>query len=56
MGLWQPTTGRFGIGRLASMSDPAGATTYSYERRGLLRTEPPPEGAIPITPAADKGE
>ncbi|MGH9140021.1 MAG: hypothetical protein ACRD2I_02635, partial [Vicinamibacterales bacterium] len=34
-----PTVGQFGIGRMASMTDPAGATTYAYERRGLLRTE-----------------
>jgi RHS repeat-associated protein len=29
----------FGIGRLATMTDPTGSTTYHYERRGLLRTE-----------------
>jgi RHS repeat-associated protein len=29
----------FGIGRLASMTDPAGSTTYAYDRRGLLRSE-----------------
>lgn len=34
-----PAPGRFGIGRVASMTDPAGATTYRYERRGLLRDE-----------------
>jgi RHS repeat-associated protein len=34
-----PAAGRFGIGRLASMTDPAGATSYAYERRGLLRLE-----------------
>ena len=48
-----PSVGRFAIGRVASMSDPAGATTYDYERRGLLRREsrtfvnqpvPPPPG------------
>ncbi|HUP61363.1 MAG TPA: DUF6531 domain-containing protein, partial [Thermoanaerobaculia bacterium] len=33
------TTGTFGIGRLAKMSDPAGTTDYRYERRGLLREE-----------------
>ncbi|MBV8365331.1 MAG: hypothetical protein JO194_02430 [Candidatus Eremiobacteraeota bacterium] len=33
------TSGHFGIGRLASMSDPTGSTSYSYERRGLLETE-----------------
>jgi RHS repeat-associated protein len=30
------TAGQFGIGRLASMTDPAGSTTYKYERRGML--------------------
>jgi RHS repeat-associated protein len=30
------TSGHFGIGRLASMTDPSGSTTYTYERRGLL--------------------
>jgi len=29
----------FGIGRLASMVDPAGSTTYAYDRRGLLLSE-----------------
>ncbi|HUP62575.1 MAG TPA: hypothetical protein VNA69_19385, partial [Thermoanaerobaculia bacterium] len=33
------TTGTFGIGRLAKMTDPAGTTDYRYERRGLLREE-----------------
>lgn len=33
------TAGQFGLGRLASMTDPAGTTTYAYERRGLLRRE-----------------
>ena len=28
-----------GIGRLASMSDPAGSTAYTYDRRGLLLSE-----------------
>jgi RHS repeat-associated protein len=31
--------GRFAVGRVATMTDPAGATEYSYERRGLLREE-----------------
>lgn len=31
--------GRFGLGRVASMSDPSGSTEYHYERRGLLRDE-----------------
>ncbi len=34
-----PTTGRFAIGRLATMGDPSGLTAYSYDRRGLLRLE-----------------
>ena len=34
-----PTAGNYGRGRLTSMSDPVGATTYAYERRGLLRNE-----------------
>lgn len=29
----------FGGGRVASMTDPSGTTTYRYERRGLLREE-----------------
>jgi RHS repeat-associated protein len=33
------TSGHFGIGRVASMSDPTGSTTYTYERRGLLKSE-----------------
>jgi RHS repeat-associated protein len=32
-------TGRFGMGRIAAMTDPAGSTEYHYERRGLLRME-----------------
>jgi RHS repeat-associated protein len=35
-----PTAGNFGRGRLSSMTDPTGSTTYAYERRGLLRLEP----------------
>ena len=34
-----PTPGNYGKGRLASMSDPSGGTSYAYERRGLLRQE-----------------
>jgi RHS repeat-associated protein len=29
----------FGRGRVSSMSDPTGSTTYEYDRRGLLRRE-----------------
>jgi YD repeat-containing protein len=34
-----PTAGRFGLGRLTRMTDPAGATDYFYQRQGLLRRE-----------------
>jgi YD repeat-containing protein len=33
------TNGRFGVGRLATLTDPTGSTSYQYERRGLPRTE-----------------
>jgi RHS repeat-associated protein len=33
------TAGSYGKGRLATMSDPSGSTSYRYERRGLLRQE-----------------
>ena len=36
---WTYDSGTFGFGRLASMSDPTGVTTYQYERRGLLSSE-----------------
>jgi RHS repeat-associated protein len=36
---WTYDTGAFGIGRLASMTDPTGSTAYRYERRGLLARE-----------------
>ncbi|HZF07956.1 MAG TPA: carboxypeptidase regulatory-like domain-containing protein [Thermoanaerobaculia bacterium] len=31
--------GNYGKGRLAQMTDPSGSTTYTYERRGLLKGE-----------------
>jgi RHS repeat-associated protein len=34
-----PTAGNYGQGRLATMTDPSGSTSYAYERRGLLRSE-----------------
>lgn len=34
-----PAAGKFGIGRVASMTDPSGSTSYAYDRRGLLRNE-----------------
>jgi YD repeat-containing protein len=36
---WDDAHEAFGIGRLASMADPSGLTSYAYERRGLLRRE-----------------
>ena len=33
------TSGHFGIGRIASMTDPTGSVSYTYERRGLVKTE-----------------
>src|SRR6202140_2706299 len=33
------TSGNFGTGRLASITDPSGSTGYAYERRGLLKSE-----------------
>ncbi len=33
------TSGHFGIGRVATMTDPTGSMSYTYERRGLLKTE-----------------
>ena len=33
------TVGSYGLGRIATMSDPSGMTTFRYERRGRLRRE-----------------
>ena len=33
-----PAIGAFGIGRLQTMTDPTGSMTYTYERRGLIKT------------------
>jgi len=33
---WTYDAGPFGMGRLSSMSDPSGSTSYVYDRRGLL--------------------
>ena len=42
-------SGAFGIGRLASMTDPDGSVTaYAYERRGLLRQEQRTFAAGPV--------
>ncbi len=40
-----PTSGYYGLGRLTSMVDPAGVTTYKYDRRGLVRAD----GRLPGT-------
>lgn len=32
------TTGNYGLGRAATMTDPQGSTNYAYDRRGLLRS------------------
>lgn len=37
--LWTYDTGTYGMGRVASMTDPTGSTVYSYDRRGLLKSE-----------------
>jgi YD repeat-containing protein len=34
-----PTAGNFGLGRLATITDPSGSTVYQYDRRGMLRSE-----------------
>ena len=41
--------GAFGVGRLASMSDPAGSTAYTYDRRGLLLSESRTSGSVGLT-------
>jgi YD repeat-containing protein len=44
------TSGRYGLGRLASMIDPAGVTTYEYDRRGLVRAEARRSGTCKLPP------
>src|ERR1043166_7717630 len=52
-----PSPANFGIGRVASMTDPSGLTNYAYERRGLLRAEDRMIGTwaatTPYAPAAN---
>jgi YD repeat-containing protein len=36
---WSYDSGTFGLGRPAQMSDPAGVTNYTYDRRGMLLSE-----------------
>lgn len=43
------TAGAYGKGRVASMTDPSGSTTYLYERRGLLRSEARTIGGVSST-------
>src|SRR5205807_6064526 len=45
------TGGNFGIGRLATLTDPTGSTAYQYERRGLLRSEGKTINGAPYTTA-----
>jgi YD repeat-containing protein len=40
-----PTPGRFGIGRLSTVSDPLGVTRYAYDIRGNVEWEQRTEGA-----------
>ena len=34
-----PTSGHYGIGRLATMTDPSGSTAYTYDRLGMVTVE-----------------
>lgn len=34
-----PVAKRYALGRVATMADPSGSSTYAYERRGLVRKE-----------------
>ena len=34
-----PAAGHFGIGRLATMTDPSGSSAYTYDRRGYVEVE-----------------
>src|ERR1041385_7294796 len=43
---WSYDSGTFALGRLTYISDPAGATTYAYDRRGLLLSESRTSGAV----------
>ncbi|HYH09201.1 MAG TPA: DUF6531 domain-containing protein, partial [Thermoanaerobaculia bacterium] len=42
---WTYDTAPFGVGRVATMLDPTGSTSYGYERRGLLARETKTVGA-----------
>jgi len=43
------TSGNFGKGRLASMTDPSGSAAYAYERRGMLKNEIKTIASTPFT-------
>jgi RHS repeat-associated protein len=43
------TAGNYGIGRLASVTDPTGSTTYTYERRGLRASQVQTVGSTQYT-------
>jgi RHS repeat-associated protein len=45
------TGSNFGIGRLATVTDPTGSTVFQYERRGLLRSEGKTINGAPYTTA-----
>ncbi len=48
---WTYDVGSFGKGRLTSMTDPTGATAYTYDRRGLLLSESKSIGSAVYTTA-----
>ena len=43
---WTYDSGPFGLGRMTSMTDPAGSTAYGYDRRGLLLSESRTSGSV----------
>ncbi|HJW96222.1 MAG TPA: RHS repeat-associated core domain-containing protein, partial [Thermoanaerobaculia bacterium] len=46
---WTYDGGTFGLGRLGRMSDPAGTTDYTYDRRGSLLSESRTAGSVLLT-------
>jgi RHS repeat-associated protein len=50
-----PAPGRFALGRLSSMLDPAGTTVYDYERRGLVTREERTFGGCFVTRESGTG-
>jgi RHS repeat-associated protein len=47
---WTYDIGLWGVGRLSSMTDPTGSTSYTYDRRGLLLTQVTSLAASEIAP------